>query len=101
MAYQKILVLRLMMQLCCYGLMKQKGLLLQLKTRKDVLPLDWSSSLEMAFLNASDITSLSVSDFENKESYLRAAHSKFKSEEYKSKVAELDKLGSRIEAGKK
>ncbi|EJZ9504618.1 AAA family ATPase [Escherichia coli] len=71
------------------------------KPEKDVLPLDWSSSLEMAFLNASDITSLSVSDFENKESYLRAAHSKFKSEEYKSKVAELDKLSSRIEAGKK
>ncbi|XCN87691.1 hypothetical protein AAC723_27775 (plasmid) [Klebsiella pneumoniae] len=66
-----------------------------------MLPLDWSSSLEMAFLNASDITSLSVSDFENKESYLRAAHSKFKSEEYKSKVAELDKLSSGIEAGKK
>lgn len=29
-----------------------KGLLLQLKPEKDVLPLDWSSSLEMAFLNA-------------------------------------------------
>ncbi|MCP5961702.1 hypothetical protein NL379_31260, partial [Klebsiella pneumoniae] len=45
--------------------------------------------------------SLSVSDFENKESYLRIAHSKFKSEEYKSKVAELDKLSAKIAAAKK
>jgi len=71
------------------------------KPESEVLPLGWSSILKMAFLNTSDITSLSVSDFENKESYLRIAHSKFKSEEYKSKMAELDKLSAKIAAGKK
>lgn len=67
----------------------------------DVLPLNWSSILEVAFLNASDITLLSVSDFEGKESYLRVAYSKFKSEEYKTTATELDKLTIKIAAGEK